>query len=323
MADIARYFRFSGQPAILQLILTFCIVVVAGTLLFWLFLLTGSLFFGISLAELENIMSGTNLTGNTAVLKYAQFSQQAGLFLLPTLISVWMIKKEGDSFLKLDRKPGMVPIAYVIVIALAFIQVNVYTATLNEKLVMPGSFSGIQEWMRDKEDIASRLTSILLGSGSAGGLILNIFILAIMPAICEEFLFRGLVQQLFVRIFRSGHIGIFVTAIVFSSIHLQFYSFLPRFLLGIVFGYIFLWSGNLWYPVIAHFLNNLIPVLFTYISSSGKSSLQEGTGMDSAARFPFVAVILLVVLLYSFRRWSSESSGSPGIVSTGAADSET
>ena len=89
--------------------------------------------------------------------------------------------------------------------------------------------------------------------------------LAVLPAIGEELIFRGVFQKIFYDFFKSGHMAIWVTAFLFSALHFQFYGFIPRLILGLVFGYLFFWSGTLWLPVLSHFVNNAVPVIGVYI----------------------------------------------------------
>ena len=110
--------------------------------------------------------------------------------------------------------------------------------------------------------------------------------------------FRGYLQQKICHWLDKPHFAIIITAILFSAIHMQFQGFLPRFVLGIVLGYLFYWSGSLWLPIIAHFLNNAIAVTFAYPAFSNYAYLTKNTATWQEAFFSFIAVILLAVLLY-------------------------
>jgi hypothetical protein len=108
-------------------------------------------------------------------------------------------------------------------------------------------------------------------------LVLNLFVLAVIPALGEELLFRGLLQKMFNELFKNKHIAILVTAAIFSAIHMQFYGFIPRMLLGALFGYLLVWSGSIWVPVLAHFFNNAMVVIFSYLSSKSLLPFDENT----------------------------------------------
>jgi len=93
--------------------------------------------------------------------------------------------------------------------------------------------------------------------------------IAIIPAIGEELFFRGVMQRIFSDWFKNMHVAIFFTAFLFAAIHMQFYGMLPRMMLGVLFGYLYYWTGSLWVPVFAHFLNNGAAVIVSYLSSRG------------------------------------------------------
>ena len=322
MADIARFFRFDDQPPLIQLIFSFCIVIVAGNVLFWLFIMAGSFLFGLAPGKMVLIPGSDTDVKGRMILKYIQFSQQIGLFLLPTLIVSHLIRNNNESFLKLDRSLSGMKLLAVIFLALFLIPVLNYTGVLNSRMVLPDAFSGIQKWIATKEDQASRITELLITSSGALTLALNIFILAVVPAISEEFIFRGLMQQLMKRVLRSSHAGIWVTAIIFSSIHFQFFGFLPRLILGLVFGYLFYWTGSLWYSVIAHFVNNIIPVIYAYFSGWKAVSEQVTANGNIPGGFPVVAILLSGLILFYIWRESGSRSGKAVETSSGDKLSE-
>jgi len=105
-------------------------------------------------------------------------------------------------------------------------------------------------------------------------MLFNIFMIAIVAAIGEELIFRGVIQKIFARWTGNIHLAIIITGFLFSLIHLQFYGFFPRWLLGVMFGYLMVWSGTLWLPIFAHFVNNAVAVLVSYLIHKG--TISEG-----------------------------------------------
>jgi membrane protease YdiL (CAAX protease family) len=142
-------------------------------------------------------------------------------------------------------------------------------SVVNQHLVLPGWMSSIETWMRNSEDQANNLTVAFLSASGIRGLVSNLFMVAVLPAIGEELLFRGLLQRLIKRMTGSSHWGIWITAALFSALHLQFFGFLPRLLLGALFGYLLEWTGTLWLPMIAHFINNATGVLVYFFTGEG------------------------------------------------------
>ena len=119
--------------------------------------------------------------------------------------------------------------------------------------------------MKASEEQAAALTEAFLKMSTPGELIFNLFMIALIPAIGEELLFRGIVQNIFSRWLKNNHAAVWFTAILFSAMHMQFYGFIPRLMLGAMLGYLLVWSGNLWWPIIAHFVNNAAAVIFSYL----------------------------------------------------------
>jgi len=155
-----------------------------------------------------------------------------------------------------------------ILLAVAFIMLSLPfingIAVWNEGLHLPSFLFPIESWMRQSEAEAMRMTEAFLIMDTPLDLLINLIIIAIIPAIGEELLFRGLIQKLFLKWNGKLHLSVWLTAFVFSAVHIQFLGFFPRLLLGAVLGYMLVWSGSLWLPIIAHFTNNAFAVLLTY-----------------------------------------------------------
>ena len=104
---------------------------------------------------------------------------------------------------------------------------------------------GIEKWMKDAEESAAEITKAFLDVKTIPGLVFNVFMIAFLPAVGEELLFRGIIQRIFTDMTKSHHWGIWISAILFSAMHFQFYGFVPRVLLGALFGYLLVWSGSI------------------------------------------------------------------------------
>ena len=128
----------------------------------------------------------------------------------------------------------------------------------------------------------------------------TVFMIAILPAVGEELVFRGLIQRHLNEWFRNGHLAVLVTSVIFSLVHFQVYSFLPRFFLGLLLGYMMLYGRSVWYPIIAHFINNAIGVVFYYLyfrDQAGTAIEDIGTQdmMPITALFSFLLVAGMMV----------------------------
>ncbi|MEA4981056.1 MAG: CPBP family intramembrane glutamic endopeptidase, partial [Petrimonas sp.] len=133
-----------------------------------------------------------------------------------------------------------------------------------EQIVLPDSLKVIEDWMRQMEDAAKQVTDLFLSGETIPDLFLNLLIIAAAAAFVEEVFFRGVLQQFIEKWLHNGHAAVWVGAFIFSAIHLQFYGFIPRLIMGAVLGYLFLYSRNLWIPILYHFVNNAAVVVITY-----------------------------------------------------------
>jgi membrane protease YdiL (CAAX protease family) len=246
--------------------------------------------------EAMNIQDGDGLY----LMKYFQVISHLGLFIIPSLILAWLLGRQTSRYLYLNhipRKNILVMSGVLIFAAVPFIN---YVLELNMQLHLPGSLEGVEEWMRSMEQNAEKTTRAFLAVETTQGLLFNLFMIAVIPAIGEELMFRGVLMRIFIRWTRSNHLAVLITAIIFSAIHMQFFGFLPRFILGILFGYLVVWSGSLWPAIIAHFVNNAAAVTFYYlfqhqISEGAFENISQGP-----AGVGFAVGSLLVTLLIMF-----------------------
>lgn len=211
------------------------------------------------------------LTGNPADIesvKLMQLLQSLGMFVLPPLVFAYFCSNSPTGFLYFDRKINWLHIALVFFFMVMIIPgINLLTS-LNQQLVLPDVFADVEAWMKSSEEQMAKLTEQLLNVHSLTALGFNIFLIALIPALGEELFFRGAVQGI-LREKMNMKVAIWVTAILFSAIHMQFYGFLPRMLLGAFFGYLLFWSENIWLPIVAHLTNNAIAIVFYYLKYNG------------------------------------------------------
>jgi hypothetical protein len=213
---------------------------------------------------------------STESLKWLQFLQTTATFLLPPILCAWLWDTNHQAFawLKMDRGMSGSTVALAIGIMVCAIPAINLLADLNSRIELPESLSAIELKMKQMEEAAAALTERFLQADNVGILLINIALMALLPALSEEFSFRGTLQQ----ILGNKHTAIWITAFIFSAIHMQFYGFIPRMLMGAMFGYIFVWTGCLWVPVLMHFVNNGLAVLAFYFFGQNSSADTIGTG---------------------------------------------
>lgn len=226
------------------------------------------------------------------VLQVLLSIQSIGVFLAPALLLPIVEKRRLKDFYGLE-------LAKVYLLALVFLLMMVsmpimeWVTVANQKMVLPDFLKGIEAWMRSKEDELMRTTYLLLRMNGTVDFLITLLVLAVIPAVCEEFFFRAVLQRTLGRIFKNIHVAIWVSAFVFSAIHLQFYGFLPRFLLGAGFGYLYWYTNSLWYNVFAHFLNNAYAVCMAFYMQKHNMSITE---MDKTPQFAWYGYLISLVL---------------------------
>jgi hypothetical protein len=178
-----------------------------------------------------------------------------------------------------------------------------WMVSMNETMKLPGFLHGIEEWMKITEQEAAKLTEAFMDMPALGGFMFNMVMIGLLPSIGEEFLFRGVLQRLLREWLGSIHLAVFISAFLFSAMHMQFYGFFPRMMLGIMFGYLFYWSGSLWVPVFAHFINNGSAVIFSYLGQHGVlSGDYEDFGATENISLILLSGLAVPVLLFLIYR---------------------
>ena len=253
--------------------------------------MSGSLLFGASsLTDLQN--------ENTIFsLKFLQAWSSVGIFIVPPFLFAYL-SGNSLSFKSVSRQQLMLT-AVIMFFAMPLIN---GLSLWNEQLHLPGFLESIEAWMRAAEAKAMAITEAFLAVNTPLGLAVNILIIAIIPALGEELLFRGVVQKELSKWSGKVHLSIWITAFLFSAIHLQFLGFFPRFLIGGLLGYMFYWSGSIWLPILAHFVNNAVAVILYYMVAKGRLAADVETigvneGQMSMLLISFLSVGLLLYLL--------------------------
>ncbi len=299
---------FYDQHPLTQLLFVALLVIIGFFLFFVIGLISSVVIFPFNFSDLLNGLDYHDPV-MIPVLKNLQIWQSIGIFVFPSLLIAWIAAQDPWEFLGLARRMSLRPSLWVIIILLVSIPVMNQLVMWNENMTLPGFLSGVEDWMKEREEMAAGLTNSFLLTNKLGGFIVNILMIAIIPAFGEEFFFRGILQKLFGRWFKSTHLAIILAAIIFSALHFQFYGFFPRFVLGLLFGYLFAWSGNLWYPILAHLFNNLIPVVAYYFY--GEEAIEnplEQMGSGHGGWIWFLAGLSLAAMaLYQFKKVSYRS----------------
>ncbi|MEX0811638.1 MAG: CPBP family intramembrane glutamic endopeptidase [Chitinophagales bacterium] len=237
---------------------------------------------------------------NIWALKVMQIFVSAGSFLLPPLVYIWFKKKSVKKYFGFQKGIQFKLLLGTVVIVFLSGPVVYWLLQVNQQMNFPDFMGGLEQYLQSMEQDNENILIRLLSMETIGQLLLNLFMVALLPGIGEELLFRGVLQKLLGRLYKNPHLGIIGAALIFSFIHFQFYGFLPRMALGVLFGYLYYWSGNLWYPIIAHVVHNGAQVIMVY--SMGADFTEQD--LESIGQFsPFMIMIATVFLIISLARF--------------------
>ncbi|MEM1135256.1 MAG: CPBP family intramembrane glutamic endopeptidase [Bacteroidota bacterium] len=184
-------------------------------------------------------------------LLIAQGVNSAILFIVTPLFYLYFYERVRPQrvFSTEDRLNWQIVILTVVLV-IVYMPISAYSAFWNESIQIPGSFG---DFARAMEDQLKELTLFMVSFDSLPQFLLGLFIIAVIPGIGEELLFRGILQNKIEKASGNMHLAIWSTALIFSAFHLQFYGFIPRMLLGGLFGYLYVWSGTLLVPIFSAF----------------------------------------------------------------------
>ncbi|MBO5817984.1 MAG: CPBP family intramembrane metalloprotease [Paludibacteraceae bacterium] len=280
--------------------------------------------FSLTVLVIALITQGNPLS-DINTLKWIQLLQTISLFLLPSLMIAYLGARAPFSWLQLDKKADWKVFLWAVGIMLVALPAINLLAQWNQQMELPTWLSGLEEWMKNKEAEAEWLTKQFMSATTVIALLVNLLLMAVLPAVSEEITFRGVLQRLLTapnslsplasRL--STHLAIWVTAIIFSAIHMQFYGFVPRMLMGALFGYMFVWTGSLWVPMLMHFVNNAMAVLLYFLANRAGWDMDkvDAIGTNDTLWLGIVSLVLTIVGIYAFRRSTTMSSASSRISS--------
>ncbi|HBH49781.1 MAG TPA: hypothetical protein DDX98_14140 [Bacteroidales bacterium] len=305
------FLNFNSATPLLKLTITLLTMVTIGIIVWFLGFLLSRIFFCIDVETSNQLLHGATSNLSTGQLKYYQIVQSVGFFLIPGFFLQWLFSTPEKPYFSIRRKPYLASVLVVFALILLAVPFINFLVEYNKTIGFPDYLSSLETRLKQMENAAQSLTQQFLIADNFSTYIVNLLMIAIIPAIGEEFIFRGVFQKIFFNISKNTTMAIVLTAIVFSAVHGQFYGFIPRFFLGLLFGYLMFWSGNIWLPVLAHFIHNTIVVTYFYLHSSGIIALnQESTSqLLSGWVLALISFVFIITLAVVIRRIEGQKSG--------------
>lgn len=257
-------------------------------------MLAGAIFYPGSMAQFaEEFSNGIQLKEimRVPLMVMQGFVTAVGLVVMP-----WLFLR----YLENIRVTGLFkPVSWIVlgltgVAVVLFMLPNSVLIEWNSNLTFPGQWDTL---IRDREEDAAALTRFLTTFPDFSQFLLGLLIVAVLPALGEELAFRGMLQPALFRLTGSSHVAIWITAILFSALHMQFLGFVPRVMLGALFGYLAVWSGSLWLPIAAHLVNNGLSVILLYLNQVGLSGINPETTEAAPLLLVIPGAVLLVLVI--------------------------
>lgn len=231
-------------------------------------------------------------------LLFIQGFQTIVLFGVTALVGVWFTERVNPfNQMSLNRGLSMKQGLVAFFFAVAALPLISMLAERNKGMELPSFLASVEEIMRQMEESALAMTEKFLNTSSFGMMIVNLLVMALLPAVCEEMMFRGWLQRVLSDRL-NYHVAIWVSAFIFSAIHFQFYGFVPRMIIGAALGYLYCYTGSLWASIIAHFTNNAAAVITAFLAYNGYTSINFdliGTGDTWYLSVASVAVCLALM----------------------------
>lgn len=277
----------------------FAAIVIGCLLLGFLATVVAGLAWGLTI---QDILSGVT-GGDTGFLRVMALLNHIFLFLLPPILFALIYRNQAwAAYLNIDKAP--VWWQALLGIALLFIAYPIVQKAyeINELIPLPS-------WAGQMEDSTAEVLKQILTMNHSTEFLFNVVIIGLLPGIAEELFFRGVLQQESYTWVGRNAVAVWLTAILFSALHFQFEGFLPRVVLGALLGYAFLWTKNLWVPMIMHFVNNATPVFGMYFFGDDMDTLDPASAEPVtwwALTLSAVATIGIGYFLYQKTRQQDE-----------------
>lgn len=249
-----------------------------------------------------------------AAMRIATVIQDLLIFIVPPVATAVLSSRLPARWLSIERQPQPILLLGAIAILIVAMPWLNLVVELNKNITLPQFLSPLEEKMRMLEDSAQAATDLMLGGASVWSMLVSVLIVGVLAGLSEEIFFRGGLQRIMLSLKFNQNAAIWVTALIFSAFHFQFYGFLPRLLLGAYFGYLVYWTRCLWIPIVVHAFNNTLIVVSTWMTTNRMTEVDiDKVGIDLSRPSDLISVIigglLTIVGIYYYSRYAMKHSG--------------
>lgn len=256
----------------------------------------------------QGITAAMDIMNNPAMFREMQVMQTISAvfgFLVPTLFTAYLLSRKPITLTGFTGKITARQIFLTTAIIACGLAISASLAYFSYQIPFPGELKKVFEKL---ESNYAKLAVNMINLDNPLELIVSIFVLALVPAVCEEALFRGGFQNYMHKATGKLWLSVIVVSLIFSAVHFSAFGFLSRFVLGIILGLLFAYSGKLWLPILAHFINNATAVLVMYFQKSGGKSLEQIMTDKEGSYWGFLAIPVIILLFILFKKASPVSA---------------
>jgi uncharacterized protein len=275
---------------------------ILGNLIFVGFIGVLEKMYGFNFNLLQTSLSENSPVNDRNFIRAILFLNHVFSFILPAILTAILVyKKLAVNYLKLTKLPDFRTASLAFLLLAVSVPLVQYSYLINKMIPLP-------QWMHGLEQDTSKMLEAIIKKDFWYEAVINVLLIGVIPAIGEEMMFRGILQQQLGRIFRNEHVMVWLSAAIFSAIHLQFEGFLARMILGALLGYLFVWTRNLWVPMIVHLLNNGLQIIAMYAANIKPSEMEKMGGDDKMTWWMALISLGLVVYVAGFIRPKEDPS---------------
>lgn len=281
------------KPRFWEALLKFVLITFGGLILAQMITLGIAYAYGYDIARIQELGGDFLTEAPSSLIKLSLLSSHIFTFIVPGFLFAFLwYKKDLWSALHLNRKVDLRFLAICIGLLIIAYPAVSYSYTVNSWIPLP-------DWMHTQEANTMETMKKILEMNNLPGFLFSLVLVSIIPGIGEELIFRGILQKLIEKGTGKGHLAVWIASILFSSFHLQFEGFLPRLLLGLILGYSFLYTRNLWVPIILHMLNNAVPIISLYFAGDDLSTL-DPSASEGVAWYIGVGSLILAIAIVTY-----------------------
>lgn len=256
----------ANQPEIFQILIAIGVVFGLMLLVQSLTELMLSSYYQLStkviLEDVEGFM--TQFGHDLNIFRLAQMINTTVVFGGAAIIMSYFLTKSPFGFFKFNKLANWGSLVFIPFMMIAVLPIAMVVQHFISMISFP------EKWLEMQATMGA-LQKGMLGDASLIIFAINLVMIAVLPAIFEELLFRGVLQRLFIRMTGTPHLGIIITGFVFGLIHMQIINLLPIAILGILLGYLYYWTQNIWFPILAHFFFNGMQAMGYFVATKNQS----------------------------------------------------